>query len=68
MTLRRKGTVLFELKSDSNNTINYFFNLARALNHQYYYSINPGQGDHIQYTDIEVDLEKELKWIFINLI
>ena len=66
MTFMQEGSSIFELKSDSSNTNNCFFNLARALNHQYYYSINPGQGDHIQYTDIEVDLEKlekELKRI-----
>lgn len=58
MTIMHEGTTVFELKSDSSNTINCFFNLARALNHQYYYTINPSQGDHIQFTDIEVDLEK----------
>jgi len=58
MTFMQEGSSIFELKSNSSNTNNCFFNLARALNHQYYYSINPGKGDHIQYTDIEVDLEK----------
>ncbi|MFC2188736.1 DUF563 domain-containing protein [Fulvivirgaceae bacterium LMO-SS25] len=58
MTFMQEGATVFELKSDSINTNNCFFNLARALNHQYYYTINSGQGDHIQYTDIVVDLEK----------
>ncbi len=67
MTFMQKGAIIFELKSDSKNINNCFFNLARALNHHYYYTINPGNSTNIQYTDIEVDLEvlkTELSKIF----
>ncbi len=67
MTFMQEGATIFELKSDSKNINNCFFNLARALDHKYYYTINQGKGNNIQYTDIEVDLdilEIELTKIF----
>jgi capsular polysaccharide biosynthesis protein len=70
MTFMQEGATIFELKSDSKNINNCFFNLARSLDHNYYYTINQGKEDNLQYTDIDVDLdilEIELTRIFSKI-
>ena len=49
---------VIELKADANNINNCFFNLARGLDHEYYYTINKGNNSDVQRSDISVDLEK----------
>ena len=55
--LPEKSTVI-ELKANADDINNCFFNLARALDHRYYYTINPSDNKMIQRANITVDLEK----------
>ncbi|MBU6157915.1 MAG: DUF563 domain-containing protein [Bacteroidetes bacterium] len=49
---------VIELVSDSSIINACFFNLARALGHQYYYTINHGDSNNVQRSNITVDLKK----------
>lgn len=49
---------ILELKSDCPTINNCFFNLARALDHEYYYTLNKGDSNNVQASNIEVDLIK----------
>lgn len=51
-------SVIMELKANAGNVNNCFFNLARALDHAYYYTINEGDDDDVQKANIHVDLQK----------
>lgn len=64
--LPEESTVI-ELKANADDINNCFFNLARALDHQYYYTINPCDNKMIQRANITVDLEK-LDYLLTNLL
>jgi capsular polysaccharide biosynthesis protein len=50
-------STIIELKADASNVNNCYFNLARALGHKYYYTINKGNNPDIQKSDIVVNIE-----------
>lgn len=52
-----KATII-ELKANADDINNCFFNLARALDHHYYYTINPADNTSIQKANITVDIPK----------
>jgi capsular polysaccharide biosynthesis protein len=52
------NATVIELKANADDINNCFFNLARALDHHYYYTINPGDNKLIQRANITVDVEK----------
>lgn len=58
MLFMNEGSLVIELKSDALDINNCFFNLATALNHRYYYTINKGDSNEIQKANINVDLIK----------
>jgi capsular polysaccharide biosynthesis protein len=47
---------VIELKADVPTINNCFFNLARALDHEYYYTMNWSESTDIQKADIRVDI------------
>jgi capsular polysaccharide biosynthesis protein len=53
-----ENSTVIELKANADDINNCFFNLARALDHRYYYTINPSDNKMIQRANITVDLEK----------
>jgi len=53
-----ENSTIIELKANADDINNCFFNLARALDHRYYYTINPSDNKMIQRANITVDLEK----------
>lgn len=57
MIFLNEGSTIIELKSDSNDINNCFFNLARALDHKYYYTINEAEDKRVQRANVNVDLE-----------
>jgi capsular polysaccharide biosynthesis protein len=57
MLFMRESSIIIELKSDSDDINNCFFNLARALDHKYFYTINPSKDKRVQRANIEVDIE-----------
>ena len=52
------NSTVIELKANADDINNCFFNLARALEHRYYYTINSCDNKMIQKANITVDLEK----------
>jgi len=66
MIFLNEGSTIIELKSDSQDINNCFFNLARALDHKYYYTINKAKDKRVQRANIEVDLES-LSNLILNL-
>ncbi len=58
MLFMKEGSTVIELKADTLDINNCFFNLATALNHQYYYTINQSDSNEIQKANIMVDLIK----------
>lgn len=58
MLFMKEGSLVIELKADALDINNCFFNLAKALNHRYYYTINKGDSNEIQKANINVDLIK----------
>lgn len=58
MLFMKEGSSVIELKADADDINNCFFNLASALNHQYYYTINSGDSAEVQKSNIMVDLDK----------
>jgi len=56
MLFLNEGSTIIELKSDSDDINNCFFNLARALNHKYYYTINHADDKRVQRANINVDI------------
>ena len=57
MLFMKENSQIIELKSDAVDINNCFFNLARTLNHQYFYTINEGDNKGIQKANIKVDIE-----------
>lgn len=57
MLFMNENSTVIELKSDSDDINNCFFNLARALDHKYFYTINESNDKRIQRANIEVDIE-----------
>lgn len=53
-----ENSTIIELKANADDINNCFFNLARALDHRYYYTLNPSDNKMIQRANITVDLEK----------
>jgi capsular polysaccharide biosynthesis protein len=53
-----ENSTVIELKANADDINNCFFNLARALDHRYFYTINPSDNKMIQRANITVDLEK----------
>ena len=49
---------VIELKANVNTINNCYFNLARALDHEYYYLLNESDSKDIQKSNIIVDIEK----------
>jgi capsular polysaccharide biosynthesis protein len=66
MLFMKEGSSVIELKSNAEDINNCFFNLASALNHKYFYTINSGDSPDVQKSNITVDLEK-LKTLLQNL-
>jgi capsular polysaccharide biosynthesis protein len=57
MLFMKENSIIIELKSDSDDINNCFFNLARALDHKYYYTINSANDKRVQRANINVDFE-----------
>ena len=57
---------IIELKSDSDDINNCYFNLARALNHSYFYIINNADSKKVQEANIYVNI-KQLEELLIEL-
>ena len=58
MIFMKEGSTVVELKANAEDINNCFFNLASALNHKYYYTINSGDSRSVQKSNIIVDLNK----------
>lgn len=61
MLFLNEGSIIIELKSDSEDINNCFFNLARALDHNYYYTINEAEDKRVQRANIKVDKQALIK-------
>lgn len=57
------NSTIFELKANVKTINNCFFYLARALGHNYLYTLNEANHNNVQYADIKVDINK-LKKVF----
>ena len=57
MLFMKSNSTIIELMADSANVNNCFFNLARALNYKYYYTINPSTSENVQVADITVRID-----------
>ena len=63
MLFMKENSTIIELKSDAEDINNCFFNLARDLEHRYFYSINSSKDKRVQRANIQVDF-KALNDIF----
>lgn len=61
MLFLNEESKIIELKSDSEDINNCFFNLARALDHKYYYTINEAEDKRVQRANIKVDMQALIK-------
>ncbi|ERM80984.1 hypothetical protein P872_11800 [Rhodonellum psychrophilum GCM71 = DSM 17998] len=52
------NSIVVELKANVSTINNCYFNLARALDHKYYYTLNKANSKDVQKADIYVDIKK----------
>lgn len=58
MVFMPMGATIIELKADAKDINNCFFNLARSLEHKYFYTINECDNDFVQRANIFADINK----------